>query len=226
MHSLQNYGADEPFYDGNAYSFTATYHNGTGTMQLYATHPTAHRGEDEPAEYHMTQIKAFAMTSDGDTYRKGATYYRNARDMASTMRDSFIEKANDLALEMPAETPPSSQLSQPSCRTSGTTAPEADSDTSVDELALSPAPSKRSRRGQAPTVPRTPLLPSEMLTPSQHLSRRWNGRCRHSKWCSPPSATAKTTCQGEASSGHHIQDETQREAWPGIPARWRSGVCG
>lgn len=108
MHSLQNFGAEEPEYDGNAYSFSVTYHY--DTLKLYATHLTAPAAADEPAEYHMTQIKAFALTSDCDTYRKGVTHYRNARDMAGEMRHNHIEKANNVAREMPAETPPKQAL--------------------------------------------------------------------------------------------------------------------
>lgn len=38
MHSLQNYGAHEPQYNGNAYSYSSTYHD--GQIKLHGTHPT------------------------------------------------------------------------------------------------------------------------------------------------------------------------------------------
>lgn len=56
MLSLQNYGEDEILYDGNAYTFSAIYHAGTGTLQLYAHHVTAPTAKGESAEYHMTEI--------------------------------------------------------------------------------------------------------------------------------------------------------------------------
>jgi hypothetical protein len=44
MHSLQSYSEGKPVYDGNAYTITSTYYAGTGTLKLYATHPTHSRG--------------------------------------------------------------------------------------------------------------------------------------------------------------------------------------
>jgi hypothetical protein len=95
MHSLQSYSEGKPVYDGNAYTITSTYHAGTGTLQMYTTHPT--REEDGP-EYHMTQVSAFALTSDPDTFRQGVTAFRNARDWVQEQRDAFILAANKRAL--------------------------------------------------------------------------------------------------------------------------------
>ena len=39
MHSLQNYGREEPQYDGKAYTFSSAYHN--GLLQLFVHHVTA-----------------------------------------------------------------------------------------------------------------------------------------------------------------------------------------
>jgi hypothetical protein len=40
MHRIQSYGQDEPVYDGSAYTISTTYHAGSGTLQMYTTHPT------------------------------------------------------------------------------------------------------------------------------------------------------------------------------------------
>lgn len=40
MHQIQSFGADDPVYDGHAYTISTTYHTGTGTLQMYTTHPT------------------------------------------------------------------------------------------------------------------------------------------------------------------------------------------
>ncbi|KAF2185448.1 hypothetical protein K469DRAFT_687802 [Zopfia rhizophila CBS 207.26] len=40
MLEIQSYGQDGYNYDGNAYTFASTYHSGTGTLQMYAMHPT------------------------------------------------------------------------------------------------------------------------------------------------------------------------------------------
>jgi hypothetical protein len=59
MHALQNYGDEEPGFDGNAYSYSSTYHAGTGTLQLYTHHVTAPTAPGGRPEYHMTQVRAF-----------------------------------------------------------------------------------------------------------------------------------------------------------------------
>ncbi|KAH7377242.1 hypothetical protein B0T11DRAFT_273839 [Plectosphaerella cucumerina] len=50
--------------------------------------------DGRPPEYHMTQLKAYAMTNDRDTFVQGATAFRNARDLAKHHRDSLILAAN------------------------------------------------------------------------------------------------------------------------------------
>jgi hypothetical protein len=42
----------------------------------------------------MTQIGSYTLTADFDTYRRGLTAFRNARDLAKEKRDRFIEEAN------------------------------------------------------------------------------------------------------------------------------------
>jgi len=97
MHSLQNYSFDEPVYDGKAYTFSATYHAGTGTLQLYAHHVTAPTTPGGRPEYHMTKLDGFDMTSKLSTYIEGATSFRNLRDLAEEHRNAFIAAANKRA---------------------------------------------------------------------------------------------------------------------------------
>lgn len=112
MHCLQSYSKGEPVYDGNAYTVASTYHAGTGTLQMYTTHPT--RGEDGISpEYHMTQVRAFALTSNPDTFRQGAAAFRNARDWAQEQRDAFITAANERARSMNAEPARTEQMTYP-----------------------------------------------------------------------------------------------------------------
>ncbi|KIH94864.1 hypothetical protein SPBR_03810 [Sporothrix brasiliensis 5110] len=92
MYSLQNYGEEEPEYDGKAYTYSSTYHD--GTLKLYAHHPTAPTEEKGRPEYHMSQIRTFGMTDTRDTFVQGATAFRNTRDLAKRHRDSFIQAAN------------------------------------------------------------------------------------------------------------------------------------
>ncbi|KAI0915066.1 hypothetical protein F4823DRAFT_557514 [Ustulina deusta] len=45
-------------------------------------------------EYRMTQLKAYALTSNRQTFVLVATTFRNTRDLAKRQRDSLIEAAN------------------------------------------------------------------------------------------------------------------------------------
>ncbi|KAK9438321.1 uncharacterized protein VB005_09329 [Metarhizium brunneum] len=94
MHTLQNYGKSQPEYDGNAYTYSSTYHPATGTLQLYAHHVTAPADTRSRPEYHMTQIDTWGMTGNIHTFRRGATAFRNARDLARSHRDRFIQASN------------------------------------------------------------------------------------------------------------------------------------
>ncbi|KAK2589874.1 hypothetical protein QQS21_012449 [Conoideocrella luteorostrata] len=126
MHSLQNYGngeeEEELVYDGNAHTFSTTYHAGTGTLQMYAHHMTAPTVQGERPEYHMTQLRSFSMTDTRDTFIAGATAFRNARDLAQQHRNSFIEAANARASQAKtaaaaavAAADETAQATQPAC---------------------------------------------------------------------------------------------------------------
>jgi hypothetical protein len=106
MHALQNYGAEEPAFDGNAYTFSSTYHAGTGTLQLYAHHATPPTAPVGRPEYHMTQVGGYMMTHSRERFVEGATAFRNARDRAQKHRDSFIQAANARARQSGVEALP------------------------------------------------------------------------------------------------------------------------
>ncbi|KAI1120986.1 hypothetical protein F5Y10DRAFT_289082 [Nemania abortiva] len=103
MHCLQNYGRREPIYDGNAYTFSATYHPGARTLALYAHHLTAPAIPGEKLEYHLTDLPGYYLMSDRESLVNGLTAFRNLRDMAQEFRDDFIRAANGYALKNVAE---------------------------------------------------------------------------------------------------------------------------
>jgi len=140
MHKMQSYRQDEPVYDGNAYTLGSTYHSGTGTLQIYAMHPTEPARPGGDPLYHTTQMTAFAMTADASTFRRGAAAFRNARDWAKEQRDEFIARANERADEEEASSPAEPYLTSFTASsqnelsiTSNTT--HQDSGSSTDELA-------------------------------------------------------------------------------------------
>ncbi|ERF69373.1 hypothetical protein EPUS_08645 [Endocarpon pusillum Z07020] len=93
MYSLQSYEEDEPVHDNNAYTITSIYSD--GQLKMYTSHPTQPTSPEGRPEYCMTQLKGYSMTSDPETFRKGATAYRNARDWTKEQRDEAIKRANE-----------------------------------------------------------------------------------------------------------------------------------
>ena len=143
INSLQNYKSAEPIYDGNAYSYSSTYHQGTATLQLYAHHLTAPKASGEPPECHMSQLDSFGMTGNIDTFRAGAGGFRNNRDRAKTNRDDFIDHANQIVRRAPTDTPSTTLTDS---RTSLSGLQEDESDTSPDELVAEQTTAKRRRQ--------------------------------------------------------------------------------
>ncbi|KAJ4413916.1 hypothetical protein N0V85_003383 [Neurospora sp. IMI 360204] len=106
-----NHGKEEPAYDGKAYTYSATYNSGTASLALYAHHVTPPAVPGGLPEYHMTEVKAFAM-GDRDTFIQGATWFRNARDRAKRIHDSFIQAANARARQSDVEAPPEAEIAE------------------------------------------------------------------------------------------------------------------
>jgi hypothetical protein len=137
IHELQSYAAGKPVYDNNAYTITATYHN--GNLNSYVTHVTP-SGPGGSPEYHMTQVGSLSLTHSRERYLEGATYLRNARELAKEWRDQFILAANERARSMNADesTLSSSNYSRPS----RTTYLAEESETSPDEFAATSFPNR------------------------------------------------------------------------------------
>ena len=93
------------------------------------------------------------MTDTADSFRQGATAYRNGRDWTKKKRDEFIEVANKRAANTPQDMSfESSGYSEPSTSTNMVTVLE--SDTSADELTFDhvnaiPRSGKRVKRGKS-----------------------------------------------------------------------------
>ncbi|KAL9027444.1 MAG: hypothetical protein Q9196_004029 [Gyalolechia fulgens] len=80
IEAIRNYIDPQTVYDGNAYTITSTYHP-TGLLTLYTMHAVEAKGQVYPAEFRMIQVRSFAMTDSPATFREGATWLRNARDL-------------------------------------------------------------------------------------------------------------------------------------------------
>ena len=93
IHALQSYQQERPIYDNNAYTITSTYAD--GQLKLYTTHLIKPKAPGCRPEYIMTQLNTWGMTGNPETFRQGASAYRNARDWAKEKRDEFIRLANE-----------------------------------------------------------------------------------------------------------------------------------
>ncbi|OJD15792.1 hypothetical protein AJ78_03972 [Emergomyces pasteurianus Ep9510] len=111
MHALQSYLQDEVTYDHNAYTLTSTYQS--GTLRLYATHISKPDDPNSRPEYIMTQVGGWYLSGDIETFRRGATAFRNARDWTKKKREELISKANERFRNAHSQTSSTSQY-QPS----------------------------------------------------------------------------------------------------------------
>ena len=133
MHKLQNYGNTTPVYDGNAYTLSSTYHD--GQMKMYATHPAPPARRGGNLRYYTTQLDTYGMTGNINSFRSGATAYRNAREWTKEQRDRFISDANTVAQRQSTETR-SFDENEDTDVSSDAEEESDNSETSADELAL------------------------------------------------------------------------------------------
>lgn len=92
MHSLQNYGLESWVYDNRAYTLTSTYHG--GTLKIYAHHVVASVSKGPGcSKYFMTEVGTYGILKRKG-FVEGITAFRNARDLAKSLRDQLIQEAN------------------------------------------------------------------------------------------------------------------------------------
>ncbi|KAK1043240.1 hypothetical protein LTR74_018447 [Friedmanniomyces endolithicus] len=150
MFELQNYGNETPVYDGNAYTIVPTYHSGEGSLRVYATHPR--QSAAGQTEYHMTQLRSYAMTDTSESFRQGAAALRNSRDLSREQRDHFIASANAAARRLPPVATFSSATASGSPVSFRTGGASFESNTSTEEFVPEgEEPYKRQRKRSAAT---------------------------------------------------------------------------
>jgi hypothetical protein len=101
MASMKLYGQGESGHD-TAYAVSSIYHG--GNLKMYTSHITQSGIPEDRSEYHMTQLRSFAMTDTVDALRQGIGAYRNLRDWAKKQRDVHIKQANERAALVESET--------------------------------------------------------------------------------------------------------------------------
>jgi hypothetical protein len=97
MQSLRSYRQDMPAYDNNISAISSTYH--AGTLKMYAHSVAQPNGPGTRPEYYMHQLRSFAMTDTADSFRQGATAFKNAMDLTAEYRNAAIARANEIAAQ-------------------------------------------------------------------------------------------------------------------------------
>lgn len=111
VHALQSYGQKEPTYDNNAYVITLIYHG--GLLKMYTTHVAPPPNAGDRPEYHMHELRGWYITGESDSFRQGASAYRNARDWTQQQRNEAIMRANEKSNEVETEAPTGDATSSP-----------------------------------------------------------------------------------------------------------------
>ena len=93
MRSLESYGQEEPVFVNTASTISSIYHG--GQLKMFTIHPSQPTSSGSRLEYSMHQLNTWGMTGNIETFRQGATYYRNGRDWAKEQRDEAIRRANE-----------------------------------------------------------------------------------------------------------------------------------
>ncbi|KAK5071432.1 hypothetical protein LTR70_010554 [Exophiala xenobiotica] len=101
MHSIRTHQQTRPASEDGAFSITSIYHG--GTLKMYTSHCTDTGNSESRPEYHMHQLRSFAMADTAETFRQGAAFYRNARDWAEDQRNEAIRRANEIARTLSTE---------------------------------------------------------------------------------------------------------------------------
>ena len=97
MHRLQSYEQGEPVFDTNAHTISSIIPG--GTLKMFTSHPSQPTSPEDRPEYYMNRLRSFAMADTAETYRQGATYFRNARDWTREQGHAAIGLANERAGE-------------------------------------------------------------------------------------------------------------------------------
>ena len=192
MQNLQLYGQDGSFHDNNAYTITSTYHG--GQLILYTSHLSQPTNSGGRPEYYMTQINAWGMKGNLETFRQGASAFRNARDWAKEQREEAIKNANQRVHD--------NQVGTPTVDANFGPVPGFTSEASQDELStidsLSPESQPSPNQGLNATV-----ILQDFETSTDELILDYIPPAKRSKTQPKKIATTKESQRRELSDGSH-----------------------
>lgn len=137
MQILRSYGQDELVYDDKAYVISSTYQH--GHLMIHTSHPSRPTGNGKKPEFFMTQCSTWSLCGNVETFRQGATAFRNARDWASEQRNEAIRLANQRAEHNRAP----AQIEEPSEGSSTTASLRGDRTSTYEPMSNSRLPTER-----------------------------------------------------------------------------------
>ena len=94
MAKLRSYTGPDISDEENAYTLSILYHPSPGYLFIFAHHCTRPTGSNRDYDYHMHRLGGWLMCNTSESFREGATAFRNARDWAKEQRDHLIALAN------------------------------------------------------------------------------------------------------------------------------------
>lgn len=193
MHSLRSYGQGEPAYDNNAYTITSIYYG--GTLKMYTSHPAQPAEPNGRPSYYMTQLRSFAMTDTAETFRQGASAFRNAGDWTREERDNAIARANEKANEGHGST---LRTEVPSFNLLSSFAASQGSETLLDEASYTIEPQSQDTSFTTDgavyeSETSTDELSRDIITPAKRPSRHSRQSQRKKQNTGRPTATASAS---------------------------------
>ncbi|KAK5142581.1 hypothetical protein LTR04_002181 [Oleoguttula sp. CCFEE 6159] len=228
LHARSYVSGDDLQCDGNAYTITSTYHN--GHLQMYTTHPIQPAEPDGTPGYHMTQLNTWGVTGNLETFRQGASAFRNARDWAKEQRDDMITRANAKANNSPGGLSAIESSGRNLLSGFASEAPSQASATSVDEAPHTIESLTRETPFTSDTAVHesetsTDELAMDVKTPakrSSRLSKRLQRSRRKRRNPGTPSGTHGHTTGSTSSTGTAANVTThQSERWSWTNGRFQ-----
>lgn len=93
IHELRSYIGQETLYDNKAYTIAIHYKGDADFLEFYSILPIPSTNSNRKYEFRLTRL-TIMDNGNPDSFRDGATAFRNARDWAKEKREELIAAAN------------------------------------------------------------------------------------------------------------------------------------
>ena len=100
IHELRSYIGQETLYDNKAYTIAISYKGDEDILEFYSIHPSPSTNSNRKYDLRSTWLTIKSIKNYPDSFLKGATALRNARDWAKEKREELIAAANSKVSDM------------------------------------------------------------------------------------------------------------------------------